>query len=208
MIPPRLVRELPVEHGRLFRVVEGIRTYTVGSCPARRSEHEGLTCTVHRAPDAPANGCSARAGVPETRVHPKEAHRWRWGEPSFGLVVSPASLRRLDTVRASTKPGVRTPRSTWRRVAFPRPPPRRSSSPAAGSWRPPGSPRRSGRTAVASRTSMNMPGCSSRFGLGTTRLDGDGAPGKLHHGIHEVHAAGELPPAQRRHPEGHLLARP
>src|SRR6185437_17121473 len=73
-------------------------------------------------------------------------------------------------LRASTKPGVRTPRSTWRRVAFPWITTQTKLEPWSATMASSGMTTALGRTAVASRASMNMPDCSARLGLDVTAL--------------------------------------
>ena len=63
-----------------------------------------------------------------------------------------------------------------------------------------------GRTAVASRASMNMPACSSRRGLGTSALTVMVRPGSCTTGSTKSTWPVNVPAAQRGHPEGHLLA--
>ena len=55
---------------------------------------------------------------------------------------------------------------------------------------------------------MNMPDCSSRLGLGTSALTVMVRPGSCTTGSTKSTRPVNSLPAERRDPEGHLLARP
>src|SRR5207244_8620806 len=67
----------------------------------------------------------------------------------------------------STNPGVRTPSSTWRRLTLPSTTTQTAFAPSAGTTASSGMTMALGRTPVTRCASMNIPGCSSRAGLGT-----------------------------------------
>ena len=84
-----------------------------------------------------------------------------------------------------------------RRVAFPSATTQTTLEPCRGSTASSGITTASGRTAVASRASMNMPAWELPPRIGHPRLHHDSPPGQLHRRIDEVDLPGELPAGER-----------